>query len=146
MSESPLIWSDELLLGYGPMDDIHEEFVDIVHAMQVVADEALPALLDRFAAHAEHHFSEEAAWMNSGDYPARDCHVDEHDKVMASVREVQQLVAAGDIDVARRLARALEEWFPGHATYMDSALAQWMVKRSSGGVPIVLRRKAAKVE
>lgn len=146
MSENPLTRNDEHLLGYGPMDDIHEEFVEIVHAMQVVADEALPALLERFAAHAEHHFGEEAAWMNLGEYPARDCHVEEHDKVMASVREVQRLVEAGDIDVARRLARALEEWFPGHATYMDSALAQWMVKRSAGGVPIVLRRKATKVE
>lgn len=146
MSDQPATWSDEFLLGYGPMDDIHEEFVEIVHAMQVVADGALPALLARFAVHAERHFSEEAAWMNSGDFPARDCHIEEHDKVMASVREVQQLVQAGDIEVARRLARALEEWFPGHATYMDSALAQWMVKRSAGGVPIVLRRKATKVE
>jgi len=146
VSENRLAWNDEHLLGYGPMDDIHREFVEIVHAMQVVAGEALPALLERFVAHAERHFGEEAAWMSASDYPARDCHVEEHDRVMASVREVKELVAAGDIDVARRLARALEEWFPGHATYMDSALAQWMVKRSAGGVPIVLRRKAAKAQ
>jgi hemerythrin len=137
-SESP--WSDEFLLGYGPMDDIHREFVDLVHAMQVVADEAFPALLDRFAAHLQRHFDEEKAWMSADGFPARDCHVEEHDKVMASVREVQRMVAGGDIDVGRRLAAALEEWFPGHAAYMDSALAQWLVKRRAGGAPLVLRR------
>ncbi len=142
MSDRPTPWSDEFLLGYGPMDETHEEFVSLVGAMQVVADEAFPALLDRFAEHAERHFAEEAAWMSSGDFPARDCHVEEHHKVMASVREVQQLVAAGNIEVGRRLAVALEEWFPGHAAYMDSALAQWMVKRSTGGVPLVLKRAA----
>ncbi len=56
------------------------------------------------------------------------------------MREVQQMLAEGDTAVVRELAVALEEWFPGHATYMDSALAQWMVKRSTGGVPLVLKR------
>ena len=136
-----LDWEEDFLLGYGPMDDIHREFLELVRAVQVVPDAEVPAMLDRLAVHAEHHFAEEAAWMSTEGYPARDCHVDEHDRVMASVREVQKLVADGDVAVARRLARALEDWFPGHATYMDSALAQWMVKRSAGGAPVVLRRK-----
>lgn len=133
---------EDFLLGYGPMDDIHREFIELVQALQVVPDDEVPPVLDRLAAHTEHHFAEEAAWMSTEGYPARDCHVDEHDRVMASMREVQQLVAGGDRGVARRLARALEDWFPGHATYMDSALAQWMVKRSAGGAPIVFKRKA----
>ena len=40
----------------------------------------------------------------------------------------------------RRLAAALADWFPGHAFHRDSALAHWMVKRSFGGKPVVLRR------
>jgi len=143
MSKLPTSWSDEFLLGYGPMDDIHREFVELVHAMRIVGDEVFPALLDRFAVHAERHFGEEAAWMSAGDFPARDCHIEEHEKVMASVREVQQMVAVGNIEVGRRLAAALEEWFPGHVAYMDSALAQWMVKHSTGGVPLVFKRMKA---
>jgi hypothetical protein len=34
----------------------------------------------------------------------------------------------------------LFEWFPGHADYLDSALAAWMTKRRFGGKPVVLRR------
>ena len=33
------------------------------------------------------------------------------------------------------------DWFPGHADYMDSALATWLVKKSHDGRPLVLRRK-----
>ncbi len=60
---------------------------------------------------------------------------------MASVREVQELVAKGEVAIARELAQALMDWFPGHADYMDSALATWLVKKSHDGRPLVLRRK-----
>jgi hypothetical protein len=34
----------------------------------------------------------------------------------------------------------LFEWFPGHADYLDSALAAWMTKQTMGGKPVVFRR------
>ena len=133
-------WNDRYLLGYEPMDQTHREFVDIVQAMLSAPDAELPALLDRFAVHAERHFSEELEWMRSTEFPALACHADEHEAVMKSVREVQAVVARGDASEGRSLARALADWFPGHADYMDSALAQWMSKKLYGGAPVVLRR------
>ena len=53
-------------------------------------------------------------------------------------------LADGNFGVVRELAQALMDWFPGHADYMDSALALWMVKRSHGGAPLVFRRDSAK--
>ena len=142
MSTTPEFpWSDRYLLGYKPIDDTHREFVDCVDALLTVSDDKVAEALDAFARHAEAHFAQEDEWMNTDGYPARDCHVDEHAKVMDSVREVRQLVAQGNVEVARDLARALMDWFPGHADYMDSALATWMVKKSHQGRPLVLRRK-----
>ncbi|HAY09270.1 MAG TPA: hemerythrin [Thauera sp.] len=126
------------------MDDTHREFVSLVDALLTVEDAQLAAALDAFAAHAEAHFEQENRWMDVDGFPARDCHVDEHAKVLASVREVQQLLAEGKVEVVRELAVALKDWFPGHADYMDSALALWMVKRSHGGAPLVFRRESAK--
>ena len=34
-SETTLTWGDNHVLGYTPMDDIHEEFVDLIGQMQV---------------------------------------------------------------------------------------------------------------
>lgn len=133
-------WSDAFLLGFGPMDRVHHEFVSIVHAMLNCPDAELLGHLKEFERHATSHFDQEQAWMSSTDFPARECHEDEHRAVQKSVAEVIPLVADGDFAVGRRLAQALADWFPGHADYLDSALAQWMVKRSTGGTPIVIRR------
>ncbi|MBS0510833.1 MAG: hemerythrin domain-containing protein [Proteobacteria bacterium] len=142
MSQTPEFeWDDHYLLGYAAMDDTHREFVECVDAMLTASDEQFPAALDAFIDHATRHFDQEKEWMSADGFPARDCHVEEHDKVMASCLEVKELVAAGNVEVGRDLARALVDWFPGHADYMDSALANWMVKRAHDGSPLVLRRK-----
>jgi hypothetical protein len=62
---------------------------------------------------------------------------------MTSVEQVREVVNAGNVAEGRRLAHELVKWFPGHADYMDASLAQWMVKQSTGGAPIVLRRGVA---
>ena len=133
-------WRDRYLLGHPGIDDTHREFVDCVNALLTAPDEGLAEALAAFERHAVDHFEQEKAWMSAGDFPARDCHIDEHDKVLASVRDVQVQLAQGNFTLCRQLAVALKEWFPGHADYMDSALANWLVKRTHGGQPLVLKR------
>jgi len=143
MSETPkgLPWSDRFLLGHSGMDDTHREFVALVDTMLTCADAAFPAAMQAFLVHAQAHFAEEKAMMEATDFPATACHVDDHEAVLGSALEVEPLVAAGNIEVGRQFAAALANWFPGHADYLDSALAHWVVKRSTGGKPIVVRRK-----
>ncbi|MDO9402954.1 MAG: hemerythrin domain-containing protein [Polaromonas sp.] len=135
-----LRWHDGYLLGYQPMDQVHEEFVDLVSQLQQAPDDQLPDLLTLFVAHAEDHFGEEERWMRETDFPARECHINEHAAVMRSVMEVRDLLAQGNTAVVRSLAAELAGWFPGHADYLDSALSHWMCKRRLGGKPVVLRR------
>jgi hemerythrin-like metal-binding protein len=137
---APLQWSDALLLGYGPMDAVHREFVDTVQALQTAQDADLPRCLEALVAHARSHFETEDLWMVETDFPARACHIEEHAAVMASVEQVRQLLAQGNIAECRRLADEWARWFPGHADYLDSALAHWICKQRLGGTPVVLRR------
>lgn len=137
---APLQWHDGLLLGYQPMDATHEEFVLCVAALQRASAAELPARLEAFAEHAVRHFGEEDRWMEQTQFPARECHINEHAAVLKSVREVQALLAQGYTEPCRRLAQELAQWFPGHADYLDSALAHWMCKQRLGGKPVVIRR------
>ena len=140
---APLLWNDSLLLGDPEMDAVHEEFVACIAA---VAQAAQPAVADAFAElerHARSHFDLEDTWMRENDFPARECHINEHAAVMASIVEVRQRVDAGETVHAYKLAQALADWFPGHADYLDSALAAWMCKRRWGGKPVVIRRGVA---
>ena len=138
-----ITWTDAFTLGYGPMDAVHQEFVDLVAQLQTAPETDLPRCLDVFAAHAQAHFDLEDGWMRDTEFPARDCHVDEHAAVLRSVHEVREVLAKGDVANCRRLADELARWFPGHADYLDSALAAWMCKRLYGARPVVLRRRAA---
>lgn len=100
----------------------------------------LELALDALAAHARDHFDTENTWMRESDFPARECHVGEHDAVLRSIEGVQRRVAQGEHATARALASELAAWFPAHCDYLDAALAHWMCKSRFGGAPIVVRR------
>ena len=55
--------------------------------------------------------------------------------------DVQRMLAEGQTEIVREFTQALVDWFPGHADYMDSALATWLVKQAHNGRPLVFRRK-----
>ena len=78
--------------------------------------------------------------MTATGFPGAQCHIDEHAAVLKSVEEVHALVQSGRYDIGRDLAGELARWFPSHADHLDSALAHWMVKRRTGGAPVVVRR------
>lgn len=139
----PFVWSDAFLLGFNEMDATHREFVEVVRALLDAAPAELPARMRAFIEHAERHFGEEDGWMRETGFPAADCHIDEHAQVMQSAHEVLVRAEQGDAPTVRRFAEELVRWFPGHADYLDSALAAWMVKRRLGGRPVVLRRHVA---
>jgi hemerythrin-like metal-binding protein len=140
---APLLWNDSLLLGDPEMDAVHEEFVACIAAVANAPEPELPTAFADLERHAKSHFDLEDTWMRDNDFPARECHINEHAAVMASIVGVRQRVEAGETAAARDIAQALADWFPGHADYLDSALAHWMCKRRWGGKPIVLRRGVA---
>ncbi|MEN2386041.1 hemerythrin domain-containing protein [Comamonas sp. A7-5] len=137
---APLVWGDHLLMGHGPMDELHEEFVKLIALLQTAEDSELPSLLQAMESHLQHHFAEEDQWMLNTGFPPRDCHIDEHAAVLKSVAEVRVKLAEGNILLCRDLTKALVDWFPGHATHLDSALAHWLSKQRFGGKPVVIRR------
>lgn len=137
-----LLWTDMSLLGHDPMDDMHQEFVHLVAALQTSPDRELSKGLDEVLRHLKRHFGEEEAWMQESDYPATDCHVAEHAAVMASGNAVRQALDRGDVLLCRRFADELAGWFPGHANYLDAPLAHWLSKKRFGARPLVFRRNA----
>lgn len=128
-------------LGYGPMDHVHGEFDALLQRAAGCPEAQLPALLGDIDEHLRMHFALEDRWMRETDFPPRECHIDEHAAVLKSSGEVLALARAGDVRPAPGFLAELARWFPGHADYLDSALAAWMCKRQYGGRPVVLHRK-----
>jgi hemerythrin-like metal-binding protein len=123
---SAFVWSSDFALGHEQMDLTHHEFVDLVNALAAATDAELLARLDEFLAHTEAHFAQELRWMKSSGFPPLHCHESEHIRVLEVAQEVRERVVAGDLEMARVLAREIPEWFRDHAATMDAALAQWL--------------------
>jgi len=134
-------WTDAYLVGMPAMDDTHREFVEHVNALFKATDAGMAACLAALIAHSEGHFSQEQDWMQQTAFPATECHTNEHNAVLTSMREVlAYMEGGGDPNEARRLAIELTRWFPSHTDYLDASLAQWVSKKKLGGVPVVVRR------
>jgi hemerythrin-like metal-binding protein len=140
LTPKTLEWSDGLLLGYGPMDSVHQEFVECVSSLTKATEVDMAEKMSQLITHVRHHFDEENSWMIETNFPAKECHIDEHAAVLKSIMEVNDLVLKGDNSQCLRLSKALMDWFPGHADYLDSALSHWMCKQRLGGKPVVVRR------
>lgn len=129
-----------IVLGHAEMDDVHAEFEQLLACASCCSDSELLATVDALTAHLESHFAMEERWMSHGDFPPRECHTAEHAAVLRSAADVRQLLVAGNFVVGRSFIRALREWFPAHATYLDSALATWICKQRLGAKPLVFHR------
>lgn len=139
------LWSDARLLGFKPMDDTHEEYYQVAQRLLMAGEATMLDALKAFEQHAVQHFEQEDQWMRSTEFPPRDCHIEEHEALLKSTREVIDQVRNGQagLPLVQEFAIFLFQWFPGHADYLDSALAAWMSKQVFGGKPVVLRRGVA---
>lgn len=133
----------EHLTGDAAMDTLHEEFYALLQTLRAASREHAADALLALITHTRDHFAHEDRQMTEGGYPIRDCHIQEHADVLASLVEVHERLCQDDHRALPRLVKALEDWFPGHVQHLDSALAQWLVKRRHHAQPIMLRRHAA---
>jgi hemerythrin len=141
IAAAPLVWTDSLLIGHSNIDVEHELFAGLIGRMQRAGDSDLFAALNALLEHAGEHFAAENALMAATAFAARECHVQEHEAVLSTMRGVQKRLVRGDHEVARALATELAAWFPAHVQHLDSALSHWLCKRQYGGKPIVLRTR-----
>ena len=145
ITDNSLVWNDTRLLGFTPMDDVHKEFYTVALRLVTCTDATAAVSLELFEQHALSHFEEEDDWMRATNFPPRDCHIKEPAAVLKSLGDVKAALAEGwaGAELVRDLGLRLFEWFPGHADYLDSALAAWMTKQTMGGKPVVFRRSIA---
>ena len=64
-------------MGFGPMDETHQEFVTCIAAIQNAQPQECLVLMDQLLEHAQVHFKQEDDWMMATKFPPRTCHMDE---------------------------------------------------------------------
>lgn len=119
-----LEWSETLALGVPTMDATHQEFVDLLAAVEFAADTQLLAAWQALVEHTEDHFAQEDRWMHSTGFAADNCHSLQHRVILEVMRDGAVRATAGELHVVRGMVGELATWFSHHAQTMDAALAQ----------------------
>lgn len=128
-----LEWSEALALELPAMDEVHQEFVLLLAAVQEAADGQLAGRWEELISHTQMHFDQEDRWMQSTGFSSGNCHSLQHKVVLQVMREGAAKAAAGELAVIRSMASELAAWFVHHAQTMDAALALHL--RSAGFDP-----------
>jgi hemerythrin-like metal-binding protein len=126
-------WDARLEKGIAPMDQTHQEFVELVDGLLKATDDELVSGLQTLVEHTHEHFDQENRWMDDVGFPPIMIHKGEHERVLTAMEEVLEKARAGDLLPARQLIDQLPAWFDQHAMSMDHALAMFM--RNSGYSP-----------
>ena len=121
---APLDWTPALFLGDARMDDTHEEFVTLHNQLLATPPDQQMPLYRAFIDHTVEHFAQEERWMLATGFSADNCHAEEHATILETMQAVVQHSEQGDTELITRMAEALAEWFPLHATSKDAGLAQ----------------------
>lgn len=133
-----LTWSESMSLGHPRIDAEHQHLVALIAKLQEASDEDLHVALKAVMDDATAHFSAENDLMAATSFPPRECHIKEHQAVLATLHGVTKRLAQGDYEVVRQLSTQLAAWFPAHVQHLDSALSHWLCKLQHGGKPVVL--------
>lgn len=118
-----LQWTEALALGLPEMDHTHEEFVQLLAAVQASAAPELLTAWGRLIDHTEAHFGQEDRWMVATGFSSANCHATQHKVVLQVMREGLGVPPERRDAVIRQMASELAAWFPAHAQTMDASLA-----------------------
>ena len=118
-----LQWSEELALDLPRMDETHQEFVQLLQAVQAADDAGLPAAWQALVEHTAEHFAQEDRWMQATRFAAGNCHSQQHQQVLNIMRDGTERARKGRLVELRLMAAELAVWLPQHIDAMDAGLA-----------------------
>jgi hemerythrin len=124
--ETKKLGGRDLTVGHEAIDGEHGVQVQLVEALQSAlssgADRAhAEELLDRLLVFTDMHFGSEELLMRLHSYPRYALHVEEHRRLLESLREIHARIHHGHQAV--ELVDDLRSWLVGHISGMDRDFA-----------------------
>ncbi|PWC83562.1 hypothetical protein TSH100_20350 [Azospirillum sp. TSH100] len=138
-----LVWSDDLLLGVGAIDEQHREWIGLVQAFERAVcegrpDEEMRRTLAAAVAYTESHFADEQRVMEESGYPFLDDHIGQHQLAWDRVHAFASGEVTGDVtddEMRRSLAEFLPQWLMLHINTADRQFARWLKGTAAPGTP-----------
>ena len=127
--------SDKTKEDTAALDAEHQVQTDLVMALHQAVTEQRPAsevseILDRLTSYTDAHFMAEQLLMRLKSYPYYQAHQQEHDQLIAKVRELEQRYKAGEMQLTLATADSLKDLLLSHTQGADNALTEYLTKQN----------------
>ena len=131
---SRYLWRDEYAMGDPAVDRQHRQlFVLLDRLYEAVCigegQEAVGGVLEELLAYTREHFHLEEVVMRDINYPAREAHQQEHEKLMAEVRHQLETFRRGERIVSIELLEFMNNWLGNHILKSDRQVSDFIRQR-----------------
>jgi len=126
--EETHVWNKRLELGHEALDREHHLQLALVSALADALERGRPRVarrvVEQLAGYSAAHFAGEELLMESAGYRHLASHRQEHRDLLAQIAETQQLVTAGERDLAVMMALDLRAELGSHMSASDRRFAE----------------------
>lgn len=129
-------WRNDYRVGVAVVDAEHRFLFSLINAFhdayasgQCARD--LSIVLTRLVAYAEQHFQHEEALMQREHYPRLAHHKLQHEKLYATIYELNEKLAAELVSVDRETMRLLRHWLVDHILQEDLLIGDFLKARAA---------------
>jgi hemerythrin len=120
-------WDASLSVGNNVIDEHHRHLVGLLNkAYDEFCDSnstiAMESLLEELIDYATYHFAHEEKLMTATGYPETLQHLEEHERFVKRVTEMQKDVVTGDVPFSLEILSFLKNWLVNHISKVDTKL------------------------
>lgn len=116
-----------MLTGLQTIDDWHQSVMQLASQLVHCHDYEVPDIYRTMLSVLEQTFGQEQRLMEEFQFPAIQCHLEQHARVLATLHHLHPAVMNGEHAIARRVGgELLPEWFQLHIATQDAALGVWV--------------------
>ena len=114
--------------GICKIDDDHRSILALASQLMRCPEREVPEIYRRLVTKLERAFGEEQNLMEESFFPATQCHLEQHARVMATLHRLHPAVMLGDCNSARRIGgKLLSDWLTLHASTQDAVMGVWVL-------------------
>ncbi|WP_299439567.1 bacteriohemerythrin [uncultured Rhodospira sp.] len=131
-----LEWSDDLSVGYGPIDEQHKKLIDLFNDLDAAigsgqAVDVIGGFLEELIDYTAWHFRSEERLMEAHGYPDALAHKVQHVDLTEQAEDLQQRFLDGDHDLADTLVPFLKDWLTNHIMQVDKQLGAFLAAKAA---------------
>lgn len=128
------LWKNEYSVGIDAIDLQHRLLINMINDLYLAiyennGSEVTSALLGRLQGYILDHFDTEKKLMEKANYTGRSKHLQEHDKFIAKVAEMELKYSRGRLGSLSPLVIYLRDWLDNHICKTDRAMAQILIEK-----------------